>query len=132
MNQHYARKRRQLAHAAKRAHRAIEQANGKVTQQAERLLLKVHRMVAELKHLCSTRTIKRALGGLLFLGASAVQANAQDFAPVQPNSFGLAIQSAETIALTNTEFVDLDATVIWTSLAWNCPPPTRTIRQNMK
>ncbi len=65
-------------------------------------------MVAELKHLCSTRTIKRALGGLLFLGASAVQANAQDFAPVQPNSFGLAIQSAETIALTNTEFVDLD------------------------
>ena len=108
MNQHYARKRRQLAHAAKRAQRAIEQANGKVTQQAERLLLKVHRMVAELKHLCSTRAIKRALGGLLFLGASAVQANAQDFGPVQPNSFGLAIQSAETIALTNTEFVDLD------------------------
>ncbi len=108
MNQHYARKRRQLAHAAKRAQRAIEQANGKVTQQAERLLLKVHRMVAELKHLCSTRAIKRALGGLLFLGASAVQANAQDFGPVQPNSFGLVIQTEETVALTNTEFVDLD------------------------
>lgn len=108
MNQHYARKRRQLAHAAKRAHRAIEQANGKVTQQAERLLIKVHRMVSELKHLCSTRAIKRALGGLLFLGATTAQANAQDFGPVQSNSFGLVIQSAETVGLTNTEFVDLD------------------------
>jgi hypothetical protein len=108
MNQHYARKRRQLAHAAKRAQRSIEQANGKVTQQAERLLLKVHRMVVELKHLCSTRAIKRALGGLLFLGATTAQANAQDFGPVQPNSFGLVIQSEETLGLTNTEFVDLD------------------------
>ena len=108
MNQHYARKRRQLAHAAKRAQRSIEQANGKVTQQAERLLLKVHRMVAELKYLCSIRAIKRALGGLLFLGTSAVQANAQDFGPVQPNSFGLVTQSAEIVGLTNTEFVDLD------------------------
>ena len=108
MNQHYARKRRQLAHAAKLAQRDIEQANGKVTTEAQRLLLKVHRIVAELRHMCSTRVIKRALGGLLFLGASAVQANAQDFGPVQPNSFGLVTQSAETVGLTNTEFVDLD------------------------
>jgi hypothetical protein len=108
MNQHYARKRRQLAHAAKCAQRAIERANGKVTQQAERLLLKVHRMVAELKHLCSTRAIKRALGGLLFLGATTVQANAQNFGPVQPNSFGLVTQSAETVGFTNIELADLD------------------------
>ena len=45
MNQHYARKRRQLAHAAKRAQRALEQANGKGTQQAERLLLKDRKSV---------------------------------------------------------------------------------------
>ena len=79
MNQHYARKRRQLAHAAKRAQRAIEQANGKVTQQAERLLLKVHRMVAELKHLCSTRTIKRALGGLAVFGRKRCSSKCSGF-----------------------------------------------------
>jgi hypothetical protein len=88
MNQHYARKRRQLAHAAKRAQRSIEQANGKVTQQAERLLLKVHRMVAELKHLCSTRAIKRALGDCCFWEQALFKQMLRILAPFSPIRLG--------------------------------------------
>lgn len=106
--QHFARKRRQLAHASRRVSDMLQASQGRVTQQVDRLMKRIHKLVHELRHVCSISYFKRVLGGVAFLmGASATTGQAQSFAPAVSNPFGAGVQTASEV-LINFELVDMD------------------------
>ena len=87
---HHSRKQRQLKYLVKKTNKLLAKTKGDLTTQILGLKSKIQKLVDELKFVIGFSRLRKTLGSLAFvLGLAVGSAQAQDFAPIGPNTFGI-------------------------------------------
>tara|TARA_Y100001954_G_C15818711_1_gene608828 strand:- start:1775 stop:3289 length:1515 start_codon:yes stop_codon:yes gene_type:complete len=104
----HSRKQRQLKHLVKQTNKLLAKTKGALTTQIVGLKSKIQKLIDELKFVMGSARLRKTLGSLvLVLGLAVGLTQAQDFAPIGLNTFGIQ-GSTFTDQFADFDLVDLD------------------------
>ena len=87
---HHSRKQRQLKYLVKQTNKLLAKTKGALTTQIVGLKSKIQKLIDELKFVMGSTRLRKTLGSLvLVLGLAVGLTQAQDFAPIGLNTFGI-------------------------------------------